>query len=77
MSGRSRTVFNLIKKMILCTGLQENIFSWTSPGPEAFENGQALIFFRQAPPKKFHFTKSPHIKVLLVNKLRLGESVII
>jgi len=26
-------------------------FSWTSPGPVAFENGQALIFFRQARKK--------------------------
>jgi len=42
-------------------------FSWTSPGHVAFENGQALIFFRQA-RKKSIFTKSPHIKVLLVNK---------
>ena len=50
------------------TGLQENIV--------AIENGQALIFFRQA-WKKIHFTKSPHIKDLLVNKLQLGESVII
>ena len=29
-------------------------FSWTSRGPLAFENGQALIFFSR---KKIHFTK--------------------
>ena len=28
-------------------------FSWTSPGPVAFENGQALIFFRQARKNPF------------------------
>ena len=33
-----------------------------------FENGQALIFFQMS-PKKIHFTKSPHIKILLVYKL--------
>ena len=42
-------------------------FFMDNPGPVAFENGQALIFFRQA--EKIHFTKSPHIKALLVNKL--------
>ena len=29
-------------------------FSWTSPGPVAFENGQALIFFSQAPKNPFY-----------------------
>ena len=48
-------------------GLQKKHFSWTSPEPVAFENGHALICFRQA-RKKNHFTKS-HIKILLVNKL--------
>jgi len=43
-------------------------FSWTSPGPMAFENEKALIFFQTA-PKKIHLTNSPHIKILLVNKL--------
>jgi len=47
----------------------ENIFSWTIPGPVAFENGHGLIFSRQV-RKKIHFTKS-HIKILLVNKLIL------
>jgi len=44
-------------------------FSWTSPGPVAFENGQALIFSDK--PEKNPFYKSPHIKVLLINKLIL------
>jgi len=29
-------------------------FSWTSPGHVAFENGQALIFFRQARKNPFY-----------------------
>jgi len=44
-------------------------FSWTSPGHVAFENGQGLIFFRQARKNNNKFTKSTHIKVLEVNKL--------
>jgi len=31
--------------------LSEKHFSWTSPRPVAFDNGQALMFFKKAPPK--------------------------
>ena len=55
---------------------QGSICSWTSAGPVVFENGQALNYFRQT-RKKICFTKSPHIKVLLVNKLWFDDSVII
>jgi len=49
--------------LVLCLGPQQGRaprkhFSWTSPGPVAFVNLTSL-----------DFTKSPHIKVLLVNKL--------
>jgi len=33
------------------SALQENIFSWTSPGPVAFENGQAMIICQTSPKK--------------------------
>jgi len=39
---------------LLKVRLQENIFSWTSPEPVTSENGQALIFFRQAQKNPFY-----------------------
>jgi len=48
---KSLDVKLLLKPLLKCFRLQENIF-----------HGQALIFFRHA-RKKHHFTKSPHIKV--------------
>ena len=55
-------------------GLQENIFHGQALGLWPLKMDKPLFFqTRQKNP----FSKSPHIKVLLVNKLRLGESVII
>ena len=46
---------------------KKNNFSWTSPVPVTLEYASPDFF--QTITKKKHFTKSPHIKVLLVNKL--------
>jgi len=49
----------------LCTALPLTaiIFSWTSPGHVAFENGQALIFIRQA-----RTNQNPQIQNLLTSR---------
>ena len=53
-----------------------NIVHGQAPSLCPLKMGKPLFFFRQA-RNKIHFTKSPHIKVVLVDKLRVGESVII
>ena len=48
-------------------GLQENIFHEQAPGLWSLKmDGPDFV---HTSPKKQHFTKSPHIKVLLVNKI--------
>ena len=64
-----QTLVNLLNGLLHCeiAGLQENIFHGRSPGMWPLKMDKPWFFSDK--PEKNCFTKSPHIKVLLVNKI--------
>ena len=72
--------FNLMEKLAFDT-LEKNTYdrSMKNQGSKTSPRHVKMYkpwFFSDKPPK-INFTKFPHIKAFLVNKLWLGESVII